>query len=623
MRTPDLSKLNEAQRSAVLWTGGPLLLLAGPGSGKTTVIVNRILHLLSLGVPPDSILVITFTKEAAVSMQERFRAQAETFYPVNFGTFHSVFYQIIRSADPAKTLQIISATQKKAILIPILKQYQREENSDPEQTEEISALLNAISLYKNTDDMELTLTKVPVQYRECFEPIFQKYREAVYRRNGIDFDDMLYECRKLLSENETLRTKWNHRFRHILIDEFQDINPMQYEIVRLLSEATQSVFAVGDDDQSIYGFRGSRPELMMRFEKEYHADRMLLNVNYRCESRIVGSSLKVIEENKKRFSKDLIAARKGEEQSFAVKAFADRKEQAQYLCNTLKAFRNQFPDGSQSLAVLFRTNAYMQGTAVRLTAAGIPYSMKETVRSIYEHFIVKDIMAYLLLASGVWKREYILRIMNRPVRYLTREAAAESSSVREMIQYYQKTAKGNEPCHSQIAALEKLQTNLIQLGKMKPSFGINYILKAICYDRYLKCQSAAKPELAQEWNELILWLKEDAAKYDDVQTWLDAQFMYEEKLKAEKSRKPDDREPIKLMTIHAAKGLEFHTVLIPDCNEKVYPHGRDKEGDSLEEERRIFYVGMTRAKERLELIYLYGSKGKPMFPSRFIKPWIR
>lgn len=658
---PDLTLLNEAQRRAVTWGEGPLLLLAGPGSGKTFTITNRILFLLEQGTPPEQILVVTFTREAAASMQRRFQKMSDRFYPVNFGTFHSIFYHILQKSSGHSRLKLLTGAQKKQMIIPVMKKYLQGAGGDAalaEAGEEAERLLSAVSFYKNTEDSGKAADQAPAAYRDAFLEICGEYRAAVHRTGGIDFDDMLFDCRELLRDRAGLREYWQGRFCHILVDEFQDINPIQYEVLRLLSAAPHNLFAVGDDDQSIYGFRGSRPDLMKRFEKEYQAGRLLLDINYRCAGEIVRASAAVIEENRDRFSKVLRPAPgrepegiPGQEMSLVpereqrgipghgtslvpgkemlpafrralcLKSFPGREEQAAYLTEELGRWSKTQGQAGKSCAVLFRTNAYLQRTATKLKKAGIPFTIREKTVSIYEHFIVKDMMAYLLLAAEAGGREELLRILNRPRRELSREALAAGGGVKEALQFYEKNYVPEEIRQKALSQLTLLQTQLRNLGRMKPGLGVSYVLKAVKYEAYLKERARGNPELWEEWQELLDWLKGDSAAYETAAEWLEMQKSYTEELERQPARSGKEKEDgIRLMTAHASKGLEFDRVFIPDCNERIFPHGNMPDLDCVEEERRLFYVAMTRAKETLELLYLTGDRGRPRVPSRFLNP---
>lgn len=654
------------------------MVLAGPGSGKTFTITSRILFLLEQGTPPEQLLVITFTREAAVSMQRRFQEMAKGFPPVCFGTFHSVFYQILKKSGALRDHKILTGSERKRILVPILKQYStcsdnnatdntatksktgdakaREGSTRESKTaemlgEDALAFLSAFSYYKNTLRMEEAAGKVPVEWRPQFGAILRRYEKAVRDAGGIDFDDMLCRCRELLMGDARLLRSWQERFRHILIDEFQDINPVQYEVVKLLSGSRGNVFAVGDDDQAIYGFRGSEPECLRRFEREYGAERILLDINYRSHPQIVRASLAVAAENGDRFPKALRPSpekereeqerkeglRPGEDGGKRVRvlAFQEKEGQYEYLTERLRRFPEEKTEGKKTeCAVLFRTNALMQGLAVRLRAAGIPFVMKEKVQSIYDHFISRDIMAYLTLAAGEWDRGTLLRIINRPSRYVSREAVGSGGgSLEELIAFYEAQGRGGAGGNGAAEKLRGFARQLKALGKLTPGLAVSYVRKAAGYEAYLR-QTAKDENRLAEWLEILEWLREDAAGFPDVWRWKEAQEAYGRSLEESRAegRKggrigesaADTSGPaVSLMTVHGSKGLEFDTVIVADCNESVFPYGRFQGKEEVEEERRVFYVAMTRAKEILELLYLTGTKERPRLPSRFLNPLLR
>lgn len=619
----NIEPLNDAQRKAVTYGEGPLLVLAGPGSGKTTVVIQRILYLLERKkIPPEKILVLTFTKEAALSMQNRFCKQAgsvaDANIPVSFGTFHSVFYHILRKSHALQSNQILSAAQKEKLLLPIIRKYCQEPEVLRDESGAGRELLGAISYYKNTGNKETAKKKVSSCLQKSFENILKEYERARQSIGGMDFDDMVYECGRLLEKEKNLRNLWQERYDYILIDEFQDINPSQYKVITLLAKPPYSLFAVGDDDQSIYGFRGTDFSCLKRFEEDYQAARLLLNLNYRSGQRIVEASLKVIAENKNRYPKSLYAYQK--EKEAPVVQICHFETQEEQYCHVADRLEQECKEGS--CAVLFRTNMQLQRFAVTLDKRDISYFMKEKSTSIYEHFVVKDVMAYLQLASGEWSREAFLRIMNKPGRYISRETAGEGlGSMEQML----KRLKDNEKqspgaCKTrEVRVLEKLQTQLDYIGRLPVYLGVQYIRRGLGYDTYLKQLSGSRPEKYEEWQEILDWLGEEAVNYESFEKWQEAQKGYTQGLPRKQNHNAQAL-TIWLMTVHGAKGLEFDKVFIPDCNEGIYPHGHLCDVEECEEERRIFYVAMTRAKENLELSYLTGTGKRPRLPSRFLNP---
>lgn len=676
-----LEGLNDAQREAVTHGEGPALVLAGPGSGKTTVIVKRILYLIQVRqIPPEEILVVTFTKDAALSMQQRFVRQAQKNYPVNFGTFHSIFYHILLESNHfGGSPTILSTSQKLNIMISILKEQMSSGKIAPQigtqgfynydtLKEDAQNLLSAMGFYKNTQDVKASVKNLPDRWKDSFENLFRAYQCQCKVSKGLDFDDMVYECRELLSQNPECRDYWQKRFSYILIDEFQDINPLQYEVVKLLGERHRNLFAVGDDDQSIYGFRGSKPACLKQFMKELNARQIILNANYRSTAEIVASAEKVITENKDRFPKQCYAAGKssqtmpttlpvmngGSEKTpgspkssrncVEIRSFVSKTEEYEYLVSELRGFIGSRPE--ETCGVLFRTNGNMQFLASMLVREGIPFQMKERTGNLYEHFIAKDIMAYLKLAAGERSRALFLQIMNRPLRHIDRESVGNSNQVNfaDLERWYSIRGQSGNMQSTDVQTvgtrnadrrtadtqatveIRRLETQLTSLKRMSPGLAISYVCKAIGYERYLKERKDAKEHL-EEWLDILEYLREDAKGYDTVEEWEKGQKSGEVKQSSKQTGNANaqstaNESPIHLMTVHASKGLEFDSVRMPDCNEKVYPHGNMPDKETVEEERRIFYVGMTRAKKHLELLCTTGTKERPRVLSRFLNPLI-
>lgn len=623
---------NKAQRSAVTRGEGPLLLLAGPGSGKTFTILQRVFFLLEQGVSPGRILVITFTREAQISLKRRFQRECSQNLPVNIGTFHSVFYYLLReSGAVSPNITFFQEQEKKKLLHQIIKKNMQkaggQEADFPSGNTDIFLVLSAFGYYKNTLNWEEAAKRAPEKYREALPSLFRQFQEAAEKLGKMDYDDILYLCKEVLEKNENIRRVWQSRFSHILIDEFQDVNPVQYEVLKLLAAPPFSIMAVGDDDQSIYGFRGSEPECLKRFEQEFQAEILLLNQNYRSLKNIVEASGLVIREGKNRFEKKLFTGRKEKDEGeVLLKSFSDRAEEWSYLIKCLEELQEmaQREDIGET-AVLFRTNASMNRFAAILKNRGIAFEKKGQESRLYEHFIVQDILAYLRLAEGERSEECLLRILNKPCRGLDRELTGEMK---------------NSP------AMLKLQKNLEIMRNFPPKLAVIYICKAIGYEEWLYQEAKGKETgnregIWEEWQEILDWLKWDAAGYRNTAEWV--QNLQESPLKEEKKpyleteteenslkkgeaigkrekRRENPGAGIKLMTVHGAKGLEFERVFLPDCNEGNYPHGRMPEEKEVEEERRLFYVAMTRAKKSLELLYLTGTEKSPRQPSRFLNP---
>ena len=602
-----LKALNEEQRKAVLHKTGPMLVTAGPGSGKTHVITARLLYMIRVHqIPPERIAVITFTKEAAKSMSSRFLQYNQQELPISFGTFHSFYYQIIRSIPKYSHYRLIHEKEKKYIFTQIFPQEDRE--AKEELTENV---LRAISFYKNTEEIKKSVILSGLT-NENFEEYMQKYESEKEKRKVIDFDDMLYLCKKILRENPAVLQKWTEKYDYYLVDEFQDCNPVQYKILQML--AGRNLFVVGDDDQSIYGFRGADHRIMQRFTEDYkEAECVVLGKNYRCGASVVKASSQVIQENKLRIPKALTSNRPpSREEYIEIKKWPEKRVMFNYFQDMFGKIQEE---KLQEHALLFRTNQEMQICAVELAKSNIPFRMKDKNKSIYDHFIVKDILAFLQVAHGNRERKNFLRILNKPKGNIGREALEEETINLERIkEFYQYKYMRNPVA---VREAEDLERHLSMLKKLSLSLAIRYIRKAMNYEKYLYKRSEHNSQLFEGWLELLDWLQQDAAGFQTLQDWEAYQKEYKGRMRNETGRKTG----VNIMTMHASKGLEFEHCYILNVNDGLIPKyqkGQKLTQEQIEEERRIFYVGMTRAKKTLELHYLTGTKEHPKFSSRFI-----
>lgn len=604
---------------------GPMLVIAGPGSGKTFTITQRISYLIEKrGIDPRNILVITFTKEAAMNMQERFRAAQQKWYPVNFGTFHAIFYQIIKSTGAYKTDAILTNAEKKRILTPVLKDYMREagKTNDYHQedlSEDILLCMTAFGYYKNTGNVTKASRYVKEEFRKDFMQLFERY-ECKRREFGkIDFDDILYQCLILLKDNPELLMEWQERYTYILVDEMQDINPGQYEIVKLLAGEKRNLFVVGDDDQAIYGFRGSEPTLMMQFLRDYpDSKKVTLNMNYRSHEEIVKASQKVIKLNHNRFEKELKAVTKARDTSSEmvnIRHVTDRTSQYRMILHSMQDLDRETLNQS---AILFRTHSQMQGMVSLLLKEEVPFRMKEKVKCIYDHEVIQVVNHYMRFAFGDRRRSVFLKIMNKPKRCIGREALEnEMVELADVVKYYREYAAPKEQ-RNIIQHLNILESDLNKLKELPPYLGVLFLRKKMGYERYLREKAGTDRRKLEEWLGILEQICDEVKEYDDYLQYLECQEHYRRELSQEEIIR--GTEGIQLMTVHASKGLEFEHVWIPDINEGVYPYGRNLSKEAEEEERRVLYVGMTRAKKSLRLSFVTGTKERPRPVSGFLNP---
>ena len=600
-------KGNAAQMEAILHKDGPAMVLAGPGSGKTFVIVERLRHLIEeCSVDPSSVLVITFTKAAAIEMQHRFYKITDSLYPeVCFGTFHSVFYQIIRQSNPSNKFKIASEKDKYRFVKDIILKLSSIHNIDKQESldaiEMIGDIISEISRIKNTGaDACEHLGNIP--FSDHFEEIFRRYNSLLSEFGMVDFDDMILKCYELLKRDKRLSDTWSRRFEYILIDEYQDINLMQYKVVRLLC-ASDNLFVVGDDDQSIYGFRGSDPGIMQKFSEEFKGlDPKIinLNVNYRCAKRILYASNLLIKENRIRLNKVLMPDEGSPEGFVYPRRYIDKRHQSAAIIK----FLSENMDKLDSIAFIFRTNSEALSLAAECKQYGIPTNLDEQAVSFTEAQGVRLCENYLKFVYEGKKREHFLKIMNNPNRYISRSVLTNDTVCEaDLIKYY----KGN---YDRVKEIEKLFRQLNMLGHMRPSLSIRFLRNEIGIDKMF-------PKDIEALNEL----SELSGKIPDNKMLLgELEKIRENSISEKKAISKNKGKCVKLMTMHGSKGLEFDIVWLPGLNEGIIPSRSCVTNEQIEEERRMLYVGMTRAKSALIMSYLTGNKENPMMPTRFLRP---
>ena len=602
--------LSEVQQQAVSHRDGPMLVLAGPGSGKTLVLTLRVRYLTEVcHINPGEILVITFTKAAAREMRGRYlHMTGEENTKVSFGTFHAVFFQILKLAYGYRAEHILRDEERYHFLRDaILRQKLEPEN----EAELISSISSEISRVKN-ERPDLKAYKAVSCNSQIFLAIFNEYDNRLRRSGKIDFDDMLGYCYELLKERADILKAWQRKFRYILVDEFQDINQLQYDIVRMLAAPENNLFIVGDDDQSIYRFRGSKPQIMLHFEEDYPAaKRVLLDTNYRCTGSIVEGAGKVIACNKERFPKN-IRAEKEQGPPILTHHFKNQEEEYACILEKIRAWKER--GGSYGdIAVLFRTNTQPRKLTEELISEGIPFRMRDSLPNLYDHWIVKDIFAYLHMAKGSLKRSDFLQIMNRPKRYLGRECLeSEEISWEALLTWYD-----DKPWVCE--RIEKLRKDLKLAGRLTPSGALHYIRHIINYEEYLKEYAEYRGRNQEELLQILDELEELAKNFSTLAAWEEHIDRVREEMARQAKEREQNPDSVSLSTMHSSKGLEYRIVFIIDANEGITPHRRTVFEEDMEEERRLFYVAMTRAKE---LLYIFSVKklyGKKAERSRFVE----
>ncbi|MBQ9765373.1 MAG: ATP-dependent helicase [Lachnospiraceae bacterium] len=603
-------KYSKAQKKAVSHHEGPALILAGPGSGKTFTITHRIKYLVEeYKVNPSEILVITFTKAAAVEMRERFSMLSDgNIKGVTFGTFHSVFFQILKYAYRFSVDNILREETKRELIRTFIND---EELDTEDENELIDNVISEISMVKGCM-IELDNYYSNCCSEEVFKKIYRQYEKKLRDNRLLDFDDMLVVTYELFRARKDILAGWQKKYRYILIDEFQDINLVQYEIVRMLALPENNLFVVGDDDQSIYGFRGAKPEIMLNFKNHYPGCKeILLDYNYRSDKYIVENALRVIEHNKNRFDKNIKPSAKAEG-TVNVCRFENTGQENQRIVSEVRRLHEKGVKW-QDMAVLFRTNQGARALVEKFIEYQIPFTMKDRLPNLYEHWIAKDLFAYIAMARGDRTRKTFLQIMNKPKRYIARDYIEQEISFDKLKNLY----ADKDWMYDRI---DRLEYDIRVMETMPPVAAITYFRNAIGYEGYLKEYAVSHRIPEEELIHILDELKESAKNYKDYDSWFAHMEEYKRTLEIIAQNKKEKREDaIEVATLHGAKGLEYSVVFIPDVNEDVIPHKKAGSEGDIEEERRLLYVGMTRAKNILNLYYVKERYNKNLEMSRFLK----
>ena len=611
-----MSSFTKSQSEAIRHQDGPLLVLAGPGSGKTTVVTKRVQYLVQdCHISPSSILVITFTKAAATEMKERFlrlmeqsEEKPQGYGNVLFGTFHAVFFNILKLSYGFTAANILREETRYQYMKEIVDRLKLEID---DENEFISGVLGEISLIKNE--------RIALEHyfsKNCAEDIFRKifasYEQRKRNARLIDFDDMLSYTWELLTKRPDILEAWQKKFRYILVDEFQDINRLQYDILRLLAQPENNLFIVGDDDQSIYRFRGAKPEIMLNFQKDFPtAGRVLLNDNFRSTRQIVNAAGRVIRKNQSRFAKE-ITARGGEGPGVRILAFEDQQQECLYLLKEMQEYKKN-GGAWQQMAVLYRTNTQPRLLIQKFMEFNVPFRVRDQVPNLFEHWIAKNLFSYIRLACGSKLRKDLLPVLNRPKRYMNRECLNDEIICWEyMMDYYK-----DKPyvCDK----IERLQYDLKMLGRMGPFAAINYIRHVMGYEEYLKEYAEFRRMNAEDLMEMLNELQESARAYKTYDEWFAYMERYKKEMDEMRKRQREVKEGVHLATMHSSKGLEYDKVFILDAAEGITPYKKAVLDADLEEERRMFYVAMTRAKKELTICWAKKQFSHELTVSRFVE----
>ena len=600
---------SESQKKAVMHTDGPMLVLAGPGSGKTTVITERTARLTESGVSPSSVLVVTFTRAAAAEMKGRFLKRTEgRAAGVAFGTFHSVFYGILRTVYRFGPGSILTESRKLQLLGEILNHTWNGASQEADLPAQVAREISSIQ-ESRTNVSHFYSAVLP---QEVFRKVYSRYESWKEENRCIDFDDIIVRCYRLFQERPEVLERWQERFHYILVDEFQDISPLQYDVVRMLAAPQNNLFIVGDDDQSIYRFRGATPAIMLGFRTDYpDADTVVLAENYRSTPEIIRAAGRLIAHNKRRYPKDIRAVKKSG-RPVELRVYDNPMRECMAVADEMREEYRKNGTAYREMAVLARTNAGCRQAAEQMLALEIPFRMGSGMPCIFDHWIAKDLLAYLDIGAGSTRRTDYLRICNKPNRYLSREAFHDSQvSFYALYDWY-------EDKEWMCRRLQRLEDDLGMLGHLSPYGAVTYIRKEIGYEQYLREYALERRIDENDLIRVLDELTESAKNYRTLDDWKESMEKFREKL-AEQKHEDDDRDSVTIATLHASKGTEYDDVWIIDVNEGSIPYHKAVLDEELEEERRMLYVGMTRARKQLTLCQVRTRYDKKTESSRFLK----
>lgn len=612
--------LNDKQTEAVRAIDGPVLILAGAGSGKTRALTHRIAYLISEKIKPESILAITFTNKAAGEIKERVTkllqtpgSHLPTMVPPYMGTFHSMCLRILRQdidkLGYGRNFVIFDENDQ----VDLIKKVMTDLDISWKKFNPNSMLAKISELKSELIGEKEFAVSAKEFAKKILSQIYTSYQLALKRNNAVDFDDLIMFCVELFQKNSEVLAKYQEIFKYILIDEYQDTNRAQYVWVNLLAKKHRNLFVIGDDYQSIYAWRQADIRNILDFEKDYpEAKVIMLEQNYRSTKNILEAANRVIINNKNQKHKKLWTENFEGENIFLKEVVAE-KDEGEYIVKTIlsKAKNGALFD---DFTILYRTHAQSRALEESMIRHGLPYRILGGVK-FYQRREIKDILAYLRLALNPKDEISLARIYNVPGRGIGQTS-------------FEKMTKGEEAGSKQIAAFAELKSLIADLSaqskKIAPTELIKYLLKKIGYEKYITDGSVDGSERWENVKELFTATKKYDSSADKETAPSGLEKFLEEVALIQETDKLDKRDrAIKMMTLHSAKGLEFPVVFIAGMEDGIFPHASSFfDPEEMEEERRLCYVGITRAKKELHLTFcrrrmIYGSsQSNP--PSRFI-----
>ena len=615
-----IDKLNENQLKAVNHLDGPCMVLAGPGSGKTRVITYRIANMVvNKNIKPTSILAISFTKASSIEMKNRALSLSNDFRmnKVTYGTFHSVFFRILRYFENYNIESILDEKTKRIGLKNILKGLNIE-NADDDET--IGQVINEISYVKN-ELMDKRDFKSEVLTNDEFIKVYNFYEEYKQQMNKIDFDDMLIKTYELLKNNKAALDRVRSVYRYILVDEFQDINKVQFEALKLIANPSNNIFVVGDEDQSIYGFRGSRPDFLLEFEEYFsNTKKVLLDINYRSKGEIINIANRLIEKNTNRYEK-VIKCGQGNGAKVNYISPEDSEEEAVYIAKDIKNKVQEDYTEYTDFAVIYRTNIQSRALVDVFMDMRIPFVVKDSIVTIYDHWAAQDILAYLRIGVNPNSNKDWIRIINKPFRYISKD---NLNLIKDEPDFINSLINKCDLHPKQVKTINDLDIDISYVKGLNPKNAISYIRTTLDYDRYILDYCTNRKIKTNGLIEILNELESSATNFKTIQEYLE----HIERVKSEIVDNKNNKETAGVIftTMHSAKGLEFKNVYIIGANEGTIPHEKsyeiddeEKKNDQIEEERRLMYVAITRAEENICISSPINKYGKRVSKSRFVE----
>lgn len=598
--------LDKYQKEIVEAKEKNILIVASPGSGKTTVIINRTGYLINeRSVNPDNIVIITFTRAAAINMKERFKKLFPENQSPYFGTFHSLCYIILKKERGE--INIISEREAYYIIEKVLKSYVEEVNE-----ERVRDILNYISAYKTGfKSLEQLEGYININIlKECI----RGYEEYKSKNGLLDFDDLQLQTLELFNKNHQLLEAYRKKFKYLLVDEFQDCDELQVDILKKLTKGN-SIFAVGDEDQCIYGFRGARPDYMVNFKENFEGGvKKFLMVNYRSVKNIVELSAKLIDNNKIR-NKKSFSARSVLKGCIKTESYLNERSQSDSIAKSIIEGVERKGESFSDNAILYRTNMEARSFIDAFIKNKVPFRILDKAYNFFEHSICKDLLSYMVLSHDLSNREAFKRIINKPFRYVSKVNLEKLSGYKYREDCFAILSNiGSLPIF-QYRELQKLRKDIINICRYPLYEVTDYILVKLNYRKYLISYCQKYSASLEEVDEIISEFKEATKEFSDMETFLHHVNQVREKLS---NKTTENADAVILSTIHGVKGMEFKNVYVINCVDGNLPYKREDKESDLEEERRLFYVAITRAKENLYLNICNHMRGK----SKEISPFI-